>query len=360
MKKSPFILLAVLLIAACVSTVPEVVTVIEPSKTDTEIARPLAKYEPPGEKILIFMGQDNESVGGNDRFVDGYVDHVGIPAGVTHYIALNSLNPDGTLPGLDAEADWNAGPMSLKYYLDSPNFKNAVVHLSISMVGVEAAVARGKHDAAINHLADFLKQYPDHPYLIRIGYEFDGSWNNYQPEPFKLAWKRVVDMLKQAGVHNFATVLGSSSPGISYESWENYYPGAEYVDWIGYSYFWTPPDTLELHALDFARDKHHPVMLAETAPRGQFLGEGQGEEVWSSFFAPLFKHMEQNQDVVKGLAYINCNWQSQVMWATNSLVWGDTRIQMDSTIHARWDAKMAEPRYVNADDAPYKLVGFTK
>jgi hypothetical protein len=41
--------------------------------------RPLAKYEPPEGKVLVFVGQDNASVGGQEDYSDGYVDHFGTP-----------------------------------------------------------------------------------------------------------------------------------------------------------------------------------------------------------------------------------------------------------------------------------------
>ena len=46
----------------------------------------LAKYEPPQGRVLVFVGQDNKSVGGTDKWSDGYVDHIGMPAGITHYV----------------------------------------------------------------------------------------------------------------------------------------------------------------------------------------------------------------------------------------------------------------------------------
>jgi len=42
----------------------------------------LAKYEPPQGRVLVFIGQDNKSVGGNGPYVDGYVDKVVVPAGI--------------------------------------------------------------------------------------------------------------------------------------------------------------------------------------------------------------------------------------------------------------------------------------
>jgi hypothetical protein len=42
-------------------------------------------FEPPDGKVLVFIGQDNESVGGTENHRRGYADRVGAPAGITHY-----------------------------------------------------------------------------------------------------------------------------------------------------------------------------------------------------------------------------------------------------------------------------------
>ena len=44
------------------------------------------RFAPPAGKVLVFIGQDNASVGGNSKYHDGYVDNVGVPGGITHYV----------------------------------------------------------------------------------------------------------------------------------------------------------------------------------------------------------------------------------------------------------------------------------
>ena len=162
-----------------------------------QIERKLARFEPPQDNVLVFVGQDNKSVGGTQKYNDGYYDHVGVPAGVTHYVyfAEGKENPfgfsfdNGTVDGLNQETTWGAGPMCMKCYLDSEAFANTLVHLSISMeFDSEEEIAAGQHQHLIDELAAFLSTYSHVPFLIRIGYEFEGSWNHYQPEAFKQAW----------------------------------------------------------------------------------------------------------------------------------------------------------------------------
>ena len=86
-----------------------------------------AKYEPPAGKVLVFVGQDNASVGGNDRFTDGYVDYVGVPAGITHYIGIGGTTEEGLIPGLSVES------MGRQSAADEP------ARLTISTPGAAAA-----------------------------------------------------------------------------------------------------------------------------------------------------------------------------------------------------------------------------
>ena len=86
-----------------------------------------------------------------------------------------------------------------KAYLDSPVLDRCVMHLSISMEGnSEDKVADGSFDHLIDELVKFVGDHPKHPFLIRIGYEFDGSWNKYDPKNFKLAFQRIVKKLRAA------------------------------------------------------------------------------------------------------------------------------------------------------------------
>lgn len=66
------------------------------------------KYEPPNGKVIVFVGQDNESVGGNNRFNNCYVDHIGIPSGITQYIRIDTTNANGLVRELNIESIWEA------------------------------------------------------------------------------------------------------------------------------------------------------------------------------------------------------------------------------------------------------------
>ncbi|MCH2179854.1 MAG: glycoside hydrolase family 3 C-terminal domain-containing protein [Mariniblastus sp.] len=327
------------------------------TQSDAQMA---GRFAPPAGKVLIFAGQDNASVGGTDKYRDGYVDNIGVPGGITHYVYFSDGWTNdfgrtfavGTVDGLNSETEWASGPMNQKAYLDSPTLDRCVMHLSISMEGnSEDKVADGSYDHLIRELVQFVADHPDHPFLIRIGYEFDGSWNKYDPENFKLAFRRIVDALRSAKLTNFATVYASSS-GATTEDFKQYDPGASYYDWVGYSWWGGEKDGQA--ALDFARKRGKPIFIAEATPRGHFFDKEDHDEIWDSWFETFFKHIEDNLDVVRAVSYINADWDAQDMWDG----WGQTRIETAPAIKSKWLQRMAEPRYVNAADKPFKLIGF--
>ena len=324
--------------------------------------RTLAKFEPPQGKVLVFVGQDNESVGGTEQFRNGYVDHLGVPAGITHYVYFTEGKSNrfgaefdvGTVDGLNSVTSWAAGPMCMRCYTESEKLDGTLLHLSISMEhDDEPAVAAGEYDHNIDELVAFLKEYNDRVFYLRIGYEFDGSWNSYEPEEFKAAWRRIVDKLRAEGVENFATVLATYSIDIADSVWEEYWPGDEYVDWIGSSY-WSGGQ-FSSNIFEFARRVDKPVFLAEVTPRGFRTNESE-EMIWHDWFRYFFTMVEENDDVVKAIAYINADWDVQPMWEGRG--WGDTRIEINEHLKERWLAKMAEDRYVHSVDGLNELVGF--
>ena len=356
-------------LTACAPAPPASVPAADKADLESAPETPRAKYEPPAGKVLVFAGQSNDAVGGHGGYDDGYVDHFGVPAGFSHYVGFlpKMTTPlgfdfdDDRIEGLNSWDYWGAGPMCLKCYLDDPDFAGTVVHLGLSMEhGSGERIARGEPDHDLEELAAFLTTYSAFPFMLRIGYEFDGSWNNYQPGSYKAAFVRIVDYLRAAGVSNFATVFASSSRYLPRETWDAYYPGSDYVDWLGYT--WWSADTGQSEeaprpvADDLAREWGKPILMAEVGPRGTRIGQDETETVWA-WYDSLFTHIERNADVVKGLAIINNHWDPEPMWQDGT--WGDFRLQNDEVVAGRWRERMADPRFVHGTAGLFRLIGFS-
>jgi hypothetical protein len=99
-----------------------------------------------------------------------------------------------------------------------------------------AAIGRGEYDFYLVPWARAAAAYKK-PLMIRFAHEMNdpyrypwGPQNGNRPEDFIAAWKHVHVVFQKMGASN---VLWIWSPHISMPWFEFYYPGAEYVDWIG-------------------------------------------------------------------------------------------------------------------------------
>lgn len=233
-------------------------------------------------------------------------------------------------------------------------------------------VINGKYDENIENLAMASKSL-NRPIYLRFGYEFDGAHNAYPPEIYKEAYRYFVDKMRSYNVNNVAYVWHSWGTTAYYDT-QNYpeyypslgrvatqdlwYPGDEYVDWVGLSIFGSGYGNLNQNAviqylIEFAESKGKPVMLAETAA---IKTTNQSDPNWTipntSWFENVFSLIDNNPSI-KAFTYINVDWEGD----NPSSTWGDTRIQQSTpAVRNYWQSKIAG--YVYADENFYQTIGF--
>lgn len=320
---------------------------------------------------------------------DGNTAYVNLYNVLSEKKTFSALGIDAEGKPVDIESDFGTGPINaLKTATEFPGG----LALGLSLVENEnpnalSLLIAGQYDEHIGHLADFIKII-DEPVWLRIGYEFDGAWNQgyADPEKYKAAYRHVVDKLREADVKNVEYVWQASTSPVDdvidggFEDISNWYPGDNYVDWIGASWFLTidekpatameydPASQRELtdQVLGFARAKAKPVMIAESSPQGYNLaqnfnvniapiwdGPSKGDkknvgdvEIWEAWYAPLFQYMNENDDVIRAFAYINANWDAQPRWGAPYLegYWGDSRLEANPEIARRFNQAMTKWR----------------
>jgi hypothetical protein len=301
---------------------------------------------------LLFIGQDLDSIG-------EYVDCVRIPPhGFTTYTAIRDSDAK-SLDGLYSVAEYGAGPVDASALLRM--YPNASLNLGLNLVGSLPGIVAGRRDHIIDRLGEFIAA-AGRPIYLRIGYEFDGPWNAYEPEAYKSAYRRIVTRLRERGAHNFFAVWHSAASSMGthgdydISSW---WPGDDVVDMCGLSYFMPYKEGLD-GLLSLARAKAKPVMIAESAPQGWDLASGTvssmsttggGREegadpraCWGRWYEPYFAFIDENSDVIKVVCYISCNWEAQSMWTSHGesgVVWGDTRVSVNPGILKRWTAEIS-------------------
>lgn len=302
----------------------------------------ILRDSPPGlradGKTSLFMGQELGAVGGFPGDHDqGYVDYVGLPAGVTTYndLRLSSL--------LRQRYNLGTGDICSQCYVDSPTFDGTMIALGLYLVGDLPNIISGARNANIDTLGTWITD-AQRPVFLRIGYEFDGSWNSYDATLYKQAFRYIVDRLRANGVDNVVTVWQASGYTRNVSTLMRWYPGDEYVDWVGYSYFnqsWNPGDGI----LEIARSHRKPAMVAEAAPKRN-LSLGDPTTHWNTWFGPFFDRMKQDSDVIKAVAYINTRWFDQPGWDAG---WGDSRVQIRPQIKANWIQRLEDPMWAPGD-----------
>jgi hypothetical protein len=364
------------------------------------------KFLPPPGKQLLILGQDLQAV--QEYLQSGKFPP---PGGHTVYINFfNVENPSGPYPygglGEDtlgrpvADVDWGAGPVNAHTAAFDPLYKNSVLVIGLWMNESKnkfAAVASGQYDQKIIRLGKFITRVSK-PVYLRIGYEFEGTWNpSYaDPEMYKAVFRRVTKILRGQGVTNFATVWQTSASPLDdmierkHENIEDWYPGDDVVDWLGLSWFLNPQEksvasdiqitqqTLADELLAMARSHNKPVMIAESAPQGYDLkkltkrnisglwdgnpGENikavTAKQTWQQWFKPFFNFIRKNEDVIKAVAYINTNWDAQRMWGFpyRGGYWGNSQIQENDYITKKWNREVRRNNWLHANEDLFNIL----
>jgi hypothetical protein len=181
-----------------------------------------------------------------------------------------------------------------------------------------AEIIAGKWDAYIDRWGDGAHAYGQ-PMLVSLCNEMNGTWFPWSgyfngsskvipgtaplqyegAETFKKAYRHIVDRVRARGATNIQWVFHLMNLSIPLDRWNmfaQYYPGRDYVDWLGLSVYgkqtnddnWAPFNLLfewpyqELAALD--PDK--PIMLAEWGI-GEFPKAGSKPDWITGAFAEM-------------------------------------------------------------------------
>jgi hypothetical protein len=104
----------------------------------------------------------------------------------------------------------------------------------------------GEFDADLRQWAQDAKQ-ADTPLLLEFGTEVNGDWfpwnakyHGNDPQVFIDSYRHIVDLFDSEGLMNttwFYHVDADSVPEETWNTHESYYPGDDYVDWIGMSVY---------------------------------------------------------------------------------------------------------------------------
>jgi hypothetical protein len=250
-------------------------------------------------------------------------------------IASSSYWGEQTFPTANMNVIWRHGSLPLLFWSpwDQPYEQNR----GPDRFGLIQILA-GKWDAYIDRWAEAAREFGK-PMIVVFGNEMNGDWfpwsgtyyggknpipgrpNEWEgPENYKKAYRYVVDRVRAHGASNIKWMLHANNYSYPVDVWNlvaAYYPGAEYVDWLGLSVYgqqfkdepWVEIPLLvdwpieELKRLDPTK----PVMIAEWAA-GEFPKSGGHKANWIKEGFEIFR---TRYPQVKAAVYWNERWQNR-------------------------------------------------
>ncbi|MDQ7818743.1 MAG: glycosyl hydrolase [Melioribacteraceae bacterium] len=183
------------------------------------------------------------------------------------------------------------------------------------------AIARGVYDSYINKWASDAKSF-NKLFFLRLAHEMNDPYRypwgpqNNQPEDFIAAWKYIVNRFKMIGADN---VIWVWSPHPAYGRFEEYYPGREFVDWIGvgtlnygtvapWSKWWTFDEIFAKH-YEVLAQYNKPIIISEFGS----LAVGGDRSKW---FEEALKDFDVKYPSVKALIFFHCSSDATTTYQT--------------------------------------------
>jgi hypothetical protein len=309
------------------------------------------KFVPPDGTCLLMMGQTEERI---QEYVHHFKEHP-IPGAWSAYWGITEFK------GITESFTNDTGSsQNHQWILDT--FPNTAIHSALWMVGmnnIAQNAADGMYDEVLLQFARWAKSI-DRPMYLRIGYEFDGAHNQLDPKTYVKAYRRIVDLFRKEGVDNIAYVWHSYAAK-PYEDHPitAWYPGDDYVDWMGISVFDQAYEGTELNeyshtVLTYAKAHQKPVMLAECNPIKGIATDSS--EVWNDWFVNFFSFMYQKN--IKAIAFINEDWQSLLISGTSE--WKDGRLLNNPQVAEAWFEETQKSRYLKQSPELFEQLGYQK
>ncbi|MEV6303319.1 carbohydrate-binding protein [Actinoplanes sp. NPDC051861] len=364
----------------------------------------------PAGRITFFAGQTTPDLTAFKQQVLDRDASFPRPGGVTLYTnispnACNGLTVTCNLNGNvfnfnQTLAEYPGAAVAVGLYLaDNPGCANQPLRAIIGRQDADIAGSLGQqYRQNLDNLITYFKNTGRQVHL-RVGYEFDGPWNCYNIDFYKQAFRVVKQRISALGAANVKTVWQTASYAkdgpaeYKYDFSHNnhladWYPGDDVVDYVGLStFYWdatyrqyqwacdTPtstPTVLYDRVLNFARAHGKPATISESTPQAYRTANLDASCVnrnnrvslngdWTrvgSWYDQFFTYVNRNTDVLRGVSYINSDWEAIAQFscppgasagAPNCTdgYWGNSRIQDNPNILAGFKRELQNSIFVN-------------
>lgn len=186
-------------------------------------------------------------------------------------------------------------------------------------------ITDGVFDKELTKWADDARD-SEIPMMIEFGTEVNGDWfpwsgaqNGKEPHRFISAYRHIIDIFKNESAYNITWVFhidAVSEPNVEWNKMSNYYPGDDYIDWIGASIYGAqnPRDETENFLETFDSAYNVMRLISENKPLAilEFgtvvVKEKKIKPVW---IKSVFKTVKDNRyPRIKALCYWNSRWEN--------------------------------------------------
>ncbi|HYW25299.1 MAG TPA: glycosyl hydrolase [Terriglobales bacterium] len=212
-----------------------------------------------------------------------------------------------------------------------------------------SVIAAGGLDSYVRRYADQVRAYAG-PLFLETLHEMNGNWypwggtvNGNTPADYVAAWRHLHDVFRQEGATNVTwtwTPNGETVPDTAANQPERYWPGAQYVDWVGVdSYNWGASAHTQWRTFAEMFDANvtalstfgKPIILAETAS----VERGGDKAAW---ITALFQTLTgADRDAVSG-----------VIWFDKAIPGFDWHTNTSAASQAAFNAGVARPGMLSA------------
>ena len=249
-------------------------------------------------------------------------------------IASSSYWGEQTFPSANLNVIWRHGSMPLVFWSpwDRPYEQNrGPDKFSLS------TIIAGTWDAYIDKWGDGAREFGQ-PLIVDFGNEMNGDWfpwsgwyygadnqvNDAQdrwegPERYKMAYRYVVDRVRARGASNIKWMFHTNNYSYPLDTWNfaaAYFPGSDYVDWLGLSVYGQQykdepvadiPSLVDWPYEEMSRlDPRIPIMIAEWST-AEFPHSGD-KGGWIREALDLFRTRYPR---VRGAIYWHERWQNR-------------------------------------------------
>ncbi len=193
--------------------------------------------------------------------------------------------------------------------------------------------------------------------MIRLMHEMNGNWypwagtvNGNRPSDFVPAWRHVHDIFEAEGATNVTWVWSinhESVPAVRSNSFDDYYPGDGYVDWVSISGFnwgttrsdtaWRPLDFWYRRPMAYLKTTGKPIVVSEFAS----VEQGGDKGAW---ITDAYTRFRTKYPGIKAVIYYN-KPETQVDGTQ------DWRIDTSPASREAYRAAVASPFYLGAPAA---------